>query len=130
VILLDTNTVVHYIRGNPGVVRHMQTSSPGELAVPSIVVYELERGNLQGKSTKRRSLIGAILADVEVIPFDRAAALEAARIYAELRSKGILIRPMDLLIAGVARSRGALLVTNNTRQFSRVKGLKSADWRV
>lgn len=127
--LLDTNTIVHYIKGNPGVVRRMQANSPGELAVPSIVVYELERGTLQTKSSKRRSLVASILQQLQVVPFDEEAALEAARIHTELQSKGVLIGPMDLLIAGTARYHGATLVTNNTAEFRRVKGLKTEDWR-
>jgi tRNA(fMet)-specific endonuclease VapC len=130
VILLDTNTIVHYIKGNAGVVRRIQASSPGELAVPSIVVYELERGSLQTKSTRRQSLVTAILQQLEVIPFDQAAAREAARIHIELQSKGVLIGPMDLLIAGTVRSRGAMLVTNNRSEFARVRGLKTDDWRT
>jgi tRNA(fMet)-specific endonuclease VapC len=129
-ILLDTNTVVHYIKGNPGVVRRMQASSPSELAIPSIVVYELERGTLQSKSTKRRSLVATVLQHLQVVSFDEEAALDAARIHTELQSKGLLIGPMDLLIAGTARSRGAMLVTNNTSEFRRVKGLRTEDWRT
>ena len=128
--LLDTNTIVHYIKGNPGVVRRVQASSPGELAVPSIVVYELECGTLQTKSTKRRSLIEAVLQPLQVISFDSDAALEAAHIHMELKSKGFLIGPLDLLIAGTARSRGAILVTNNTSEFRRVKGVRIEDWRT
>ena len=128
--LLDTNTIIHYIKGNPGVVRRMQASSPDELAVPSIVVYELERGTLQTKSTKRRSLVATILQHLQVVPFDQEAALEAARIHTELQARGGLIGPMDLLIAGTARSRGAMLVTNNGSEFGRVKGLRITDWRT
>lgn len=127
--LLDTNTVVHYIKGNPGVVRRMQASSPGDLAISSIVVYELERGTLQTKSTKRRALVATVLEQLQVIPFDQSAAIETAHIHTELQSKGVLIGPMDLLIAGAARSRRALLITSNMSELRRVKGLKIEDWR-
>ena len=46
----------------------------------------------------------------------------------ELETKGVVIGPIDLLIAGTAISRGAVLVTSNTREFSRVKGLRLSDW--
>lgn len=107
----------------------MQATTPGDLAVSSIVVYELERGALQSKSTKRRSLVATVLGQLQVLPFDEEAALETARIHTELQSKGALIGPMDLLIAGITRSRGAILVTNNISEFRRVKGLKTEDWR-
>lgn len=61
------------------------------------------------------------------VPFDHEAH-EAARIRVELERHGSAIGPIDLLIAGTALSRGAILVTNNTREFSRVKGLRLADW--
>ena len=93
--LLDTNTIVHYIKGNPGVVRRMQASSRGELAAPSIVVYELERGSLQTKSSKRRSLVNSVRQQLQVVPFDGAVALEAARIHIELQSKGVVIGAGD-----------------------------------
>jgi tRNA(fMet)-specific endonuclease VapC len=108
----------------------MQASSPGDLAVSSIVIYELERGTLQTKSTKRRSLVATVLESMQVVSFDQEAALEAASIHTELQSGGLLIGPMDLLIAGVARSRGAMLVTNNITEFRRIKGLKVEDWRT
>jgi tRNA(fMet)-specific endonuclease VapC len=62
------------------------------------------------------------------IPFDHAAASEAARIRVDLEARGMTIGPIDLLIAGIAVSRSALLVTNNTREFGRIKELRLADW--
>jgi tRNA(fMet)-specific endonuclease VapC len=62
------------------------------------------------------------------VPFDHEAAREAARIRIELEEQGLAIGPLDLLIAGTALSRGAVLVTHNHGEFSRVKGLRTADW--
>ena len=53
---------------------------------------------------------------------------EYGKIWAELERKGTPIGPMDLLIAGHARSEGLILVTNNTREFERVEGLTVEDW--
>jgi tRNA(fMet)-specific endonuclease VapC len=61
---------------------------------------------------------------MEQIPFDR----EAARIRIDLEARGSLIGRMDLLIAGTAISRGAILASNNTKEFSRIKGLRLSDW--
>ncbi len=127
-ILLDTNTIVHYIKGDPGVVSKFHAATPGELAVPSIVVYELERGTLKSGS-KRKKLVENVLRELDVVPFDEGAALESARIHVELESRGALIGPMDLLIAGIARYSGATLVTNNTGEFSRIKKLRTENWR-
>jgi len=66
---------------------------------------------------------------IRTVPFDSNAALSAANVRMELEKKGLTIGPLDLLIAGIALSLGALLVTNNTAEFSRVPGLRIADWR-
>jgi tRNA(fMet)-specific endonuclease VapC len=68
-------------------------------------------------------------ADLQEIPFDGRAALEAARIRIELEREGMRIGPMDILIAGTVISRGDSLATNNVREFSRVRELKLIDWR-
>ena len=69
-----------------------------------------------------------MLQGLEEIPFDRKAAHEAARLRLEMERRDAVIGPLDLLIAGTALSRGAVLATNNTREFSRVKGLRLEDW--
>jgi tRNA(fMet)-specific endonuclease VapC len=126
--LLDTNTVIHYLRGQPSVVSRFQSASPRELAIPSVVAYEIEYGTLKIGSLRRRQIVSLLLAGIQQVPFDREAALESARIRIDLEARGFLIGPMDLLIAGTAVSRGAVLVTNNTKEFSRVKGLRLSDW--
>jgi tRNA(fMet)-specific endonuclease VapC len=126
--LLDTNTVIHYLRGQPSVVSRFQSASPRELAIPSVVAYEIEYGTLKIGSSRRRQIVSLLLAGIQQVPFDREAALESARIRIDLEARGLLIGPMDLLIAGTAVSRGAVLVTNNTKEFSRVKSLRLSDW--
>ncbi len=126
--LLDTNTVIHYLRGQPLVVSRFQSASPRQLAIPSVVAYEIEYGTLKIGSSRRREIASLLLAGIQQVPFDREAALESARIRIDLEARGLLIGPMDLLIAGTAVSRGAVLVTNNTKEFARVKGLRLSDW--
>jgi len=126
--ILDTNTLIHYLKGRPSVVSRLQGTSPRQLAIPSIVAYEIEYGALKLGSTRRREIVTQLLAGIQQIPFDGEAALEAARIRIDLDARSLLIGPMDLLIAGTAASRGAILVTNNTKEFSRIKNLRLADW--
>jgi tRNA(fMet)-specific endonuclease VapC len=61
-------------------------------------------------------------------PYDDLAAESAARIRHDLETRGFIIGPHDLQIAGVAQSRGWTLATNNTKEFSRVSGLTLEDW--
>jgi tRNA(fMet)-specific endonuclease VapC len=65
---------------------------------------------------------------LNLIDLDRFAAEEAAVIRAQLEKKGKSIGPYDLLIAGLARSRDLTLVTNNTREFERIVGLRIENW--
>jgi tRNA(fMet)-specific endonuclease VapC len=68
------------------------------------------------------------LANIDVVPFDDAAAVEYGRIRADLRRKGTPIGANGLMIAAHAKSLGMTLVTNNTREFSCVEGLTLEDW--
>ena len=75
------------------------------------------------------------LADVEgfaarldVLPYDEHAAAHTGELRAELARVGKPIGPYDQMIAGHARSRGLVLVTNNVREFERVPGLRVEDW--
>jgi tRNA(fMet)-specific endonuclease VapC len=79
-------------------------------------------------SSRRRSIVDQLLAGIDQVPFDGQAALESARIRVDLETRGMAIGPLDLLIAGTAVSRGATLATNNTKEFSRIKGLRLTDW--
>jgi predicted nucleic acid-binding protein len=65
-------------------------------------------------------LVSELIRSIQQVPFDGEAAREAARVRVDLEKRGLLIGPFDLLIAGTALSRGATLVTNNMREFSRV----------
>jgi tRNA(fMet)-specific endonuclease VapC len=127
-ILLDTNILIQYMKGLDSVVQQLQDASPREVAIPSVVAYELEYGTLKTGSARRRAMASGLLAKFAQVPFDHEAAREAARIRVELETLGTAIGPLDLLIAGTAASRGAILVTSNTREFSRVKGLRVVDW--
>lgn len=127
-ILLDTNTVVQYLKGHDRVVSRLQSASPRELGIPSVVAYEIEYGTLKIGSSHRRSLVTALVAGLVQVPFDNEAANASARIRIDLEARGVIIGPLDLLIAGTALSRGAMLITSNTREFSRVRGLRVLDW--
>jgi tRNA(fMet)-specific endonuclease VapC len=129
VILLDTNVLIHYLKCRPAVVGRVKAAAGRELAISSIMRYELECGVLQlGNHPAKRRIVRDLCDGLQQIPFDEAAALEAAQIRTDLSARGQVIGPLDLLIAGTARSRGAMLVTNNMREFSRVKGLRCEDW--
>jgi tRNA(fMet)-specific endonuclease VapC len=128
--LLDSNVLIHCLKGREPAASRFRAASPSEIAIPCIVAYELEYGTLKVEGPQRRRILSRMLDGLEEVPFDRAAARESARIRLDLERRGIVIGPLDLLIAGTALSRGDTLATNNTREFARIKGLKLDDWTV
>lgn len=126
--LLDSNVLIHYLKGIEPLTARLQAALPAEIGVPAIVVYELEYGTLRGGNARRRAMLSHVLESLEEVPFDAAAAHAAARIRVDLETAGETIGPLDLLIAGTAVSRGAVLITSNTAEFSRVRSLRSQDW--
>ncbi len=126
--LLDTNTIIHCLKGREPASSRFRTSQPAEIGIPSVVAYELEYGTLRVASLERRRILARMLDGLRDVPFDRAAARETALLRMDLERRGLVIGPMDLLIAGTALSRGAILATNNIREFSRVESLRLDDW--
>lgn len=126
--LLDSNVLIQYLKGTEPLTSRVQAASPVELAIPSIVVCELEYGTLRIGSSRRRTVLSHVLANLQEVPFDRAAARETARIRVDLERSGMVIGPLDLLIAGTAVSRNAILVTNNLDEFGRIRELRLEDW--
>jgi len=127
--LLDTNICIFLLNHVPTVVTAFAERRNAGIAVSSIVLAELEFGvcNSQAKAKNRATLV-KLLSSTDVLAFDSAAAFEYGIIRAQLQSRGLPISPMDMLIAAHAKAEGAILVTNNTREFSRVEGLMLEDW--
>lgn len=127
--VLDTNIVIFFFRGQGEVARHLLATSPSEIGIPAISVYEIEVGIAKSRqSRKRRQQLEELLGLVRTLQFDRAAAKAAASVRANLERTGRPIGPMDTLIAGTALAQDGRLVTHNTREFRRVPKLKLIDW--
>lgn len=126
--LLDSNILIHCLKGREPAASRFRDAIPSELAIPAIVAYELEYGTLKVTGTGRRRILSQMLDALEVVQLDRKAAREAARIRVELERRGVVVGPLDLLIAGTALSRGDVLATSTIREFSRIKGLRLEDW--
>jgi tRNA(fMet)-specific endonuclease VapC len=130
-LILDSNTISYYFRGDPQVVLRLQAVSPAELGVPTIVEYELRYGllRLPGEAaTPRLVALAQLLRPMQLLPFDSECASQAARIRVALEAAGTPIGPHDTLIAATALRYQATLVTRNVREFSRVQGLQWLNW--
>ena len=101
-----------------------------KLYISTIVLHELWYGIAKSVQKERnvRNLLRFLVLPFEVLGFDAEDAQIAGEIRGELALRGTPIGPYDVLIAGQAIARGLTLVTANTREFSRVKGLKLKDW--
>ncbi len=127
--ILDTNTLIYFFKGMGNVPSKLLATSPKEIAIPSIVLYELEYGIAKSNSPrKRQAQLNEICSVVEVLPFNSQEARCSALIRANLEKKGAPIEPYDLLIAGTAVAYQGILVTNNTKEFNRVPDLKLENW--
>ena len=130
-LILDSNTISYYFRGDPQVVPRLQALSPADIGVPAIVEYELRYGLLRlppEAANPRLVALAALLRPMQILPFDSECAAHAARIRAELEAAGSPIGPHDTLIAATALRYQATLVTRNVREFSRVQGLQWLNW--
>ena len=127
--VIDTNTLIYFFKGMGNVPNKFLAVSPKEIAIPSIVLYELEYGIAKSSSPKKRQgQLKELCSLVEILPFDDESARISASIRAKLEKKGTPIGPYDILIAGTALQHQGILVTNNTKEFSRVPKLKLDNW--
>lgn len=130
-LILDSNTISYYFRGDPQVVPRLQALRPADLGVPAIVEYELRYGLLRlpaQAAAPRLAALAQLLQAMQLLPFDSECATHAARIRVTLEAAGTPIGPHDTLIAATALRYQATLVTRNVREFSRVPGLQWLNW--
>lgn len=133
--LLDTDTCIYLMtdrepRRRERILTHLEALPPDEIVyLSSVTVMELSYGAYKGRWRKANTeLLGHFLMDFTIAAFDEAAARIGGALRASLEKKGKPIGPLDTLIAAHALSLGAILVTNNTREFSRVSGLHVKNW--
>ena len=127
--LLDTNTLIYFFKGAGNVADILLSKAPKDILIPSIALYELEVGIAKStKPQKRRKQLESLISRIKISSFGTQEAKVAATIRADLEGKGLSIGPYDTLIAGIALSNNATLVTHNTKEFRRVEGLNIEDW--
>lgn len=127
--ILDTNTVLDYFRGKGRVAERLLEAAPSEIALPAISVYEVWVEVLGSHNAKRRrEQFESFLSVIETLPFDKVVGLRAAEVRFKLERAGEGIGPVDTLIAATVLANSGTLVTRNTREFSRVSGLKIVNW--
>ena len=128
--LIDTNTCIYFLNGKyPSVREKFLSVSPGEIKISAVVKSELLLGAFKSKSRKKTTEhVEKFLQPFEIVDFTDAMTYDYAEIRKNLEQSGKIIGANDLLIAATAVHENAILVTHNTNEFSRVKGLKVIDW--
>lgn len=129
--MLDTNICIFTIKNKPSHVREHFIRQHGSMCISTVTLAELFYGVEKSANPSRNLLeVEGFAARLEVLDFDGHAAAHTGQIRAELARTGMPIGPYDQMIAGHARSRGLIIVTNNRREFDRVSGLRVEDWSV
>jgi tRNA(fMet)-specific endonuclease VapC len=130
--LLDTNICIFIIKNKyENVLKKLKKNKNKGLYISSITLAEMEFGienaNPEYKARNRIALL-EFLTIFGIKNFDEHASKEYGKLKKDLKDRNCLIGPLDMLIGAHAKSLKMTLVTNNTREFERIKNLKIDDW--
>lgn len=127
--MLDTNIVIYVIKRRPIQVLKTFNQNAMQMCISSVTLAELIHGAEKSAApAKNMASVRDFISRLEVLDYDGAAAMHYGEIRADLEKKGTPIGVNDFHIAGHARSRSLVLVTNNVTEFQRVEGLRLENW--
>jgi tRNA(fMet)-specific endonuclease VapC len=128
--LLDTNICIYIANHRPSaVLERFQALRPGDVGMSAITYAELVYGAEKSRRVADNlDRLERLRTGIAVLDLTDSSARASGKLRAQLEQKGRTIGAYDLLIAGHALSLGVILVTNNTKEFSRVRGLKLENW--
>jgi tRNA(fMet)-specific endonuclease VapC len=129
--LIDTNTCIFLENKKPiHVLEKLRSVLNKDVYLSSVTIAEMQFGVYNSQNIeKNRISLTQFLAPFQIIDFDDRDAEHFGKIRAELKQKGELIGPYDMLIAAQALARRLILVTNNTKEFRRIPELVIEDWK-
>lgn len=126
--LIDTDILLFSLKGNATVLGKWAKLTSSQWSISAISGYEIQKGIEANPGTRSSQRATMLLATLDMEPVTTDVALEAAKIHQALKKKGLSIGPADELIAAQAITLGAALVTNNSKHFEKVPGLKLENW--
>ena len=128
--MLDTNICIYSIKHKPEqVFVRLQEHEPADICISSVTYAELVHGVAKSQAIEKNPLtLALLLSNIEILNFDANAAESYGKIRADLEKQGTPIGTLDMMIAGHAKSLNYTVVTNNTKEFNRVPGLKFENW--
>ncbi|MES0489038.1 MAG: type II toxin-antitoxin system VapC family toxin [Leptospirales bacterium] len=129
-IFLDSNICIYYLTGKyPVITENIKNNDPIRVKIPSLVKAELTVGALKSKrQTENLHIINTFLSYFEIIPFGNMESEIYAEVRASLETSGKIIGPNDLIIAATVMANNGILITNNEKEFKRVKNLRIENW--
>jgi len=128
--LLDTNILSYFLRGNAKVAKRLKQYSEyhNTLTFSLLTYYEIKSGLLYRDARKLMVQFEELAAESEILPLGIQTMNIASEIYRDLRIRGLLIAPMDLLIAASAIEYYCVMVTANIRHFKNIPNLLCENW--
>jgi tRNA(fMet)-specific endonuclease VapC len=118
-------------RSNQAVLKRLRKTPIGDVCISVITKSELLYGvEVSPRRQQDEAALAAFLRHIEVLDFPDEASTHYAKIRADLKTQGNMIGANDLFIAAHARSQGLTLITNNTREFRRVRNLSTGNWTI
>ena len=129
-VMLDTDICFYTIKRKPiRVLKRLEACQPGMVVMSVVTFAELINGAKKSQHVEANlRRLNALSELIEVLPFDKDAAMAYGDVRSDLEKRGLIIGGNDLFIAAHALSLKMTLVTNNQREFSRVNGLKIENW--
>ena len=127
--LLDTNALTARVTKDAHFIKQIQTKNRSELVISAMTEHEVLFGIACNPKSRLRKAVESILCLLPKLAIGLNEAALAADIRADLKFRGLPIGPHDVLIAAAALAMDLIIITHNTRKFSRMPGLLMEDWQ-
>jgi len=126
--VFDTNFLVSLLRDRAGILK-AEVDLIEHPKTTTINVYELYYGAKRSANPEDSLLkVDSLLKSIDILGFDKTAALKAANIQAELMDSGKPVNILDVLIAGIVMANNEEILTRDSEHFSRIAGLRWRQW--
>jgi predicted nucleic acid-binding protein len=127
---LDANILSYIIRGDGKVVNRFERENAmgNDCMIPIVAFYEVKRGIISTYAEVKLSMLNRLCETLKVDELTASDVNTACRIYADRKARGLSLGDADILIAAQALCRGYTLVTNNTKHFEAIEGLRVVNW--
>jgi tRNA(fMet)-specific endonuclease VapC len=129
--VLDTDTIIYFLKGDRDIVSRVLSVPPESLYTTIINYAELMFGAYNSLKLKENlSKVKGFLSKIKILGFDEASGETFGKLKATLRKKGLSIADLDLMIASICIVNDGTLITNNIRDFGKIKELRIENWKT